>query len=507
MKYVILMTLALTSAIAHAYSMAVSFDPPAASVAFTSRDKVVLKAHSLMREGNFSEAQNVLLAGNSNAAPEVIQAREELSEIIARTRLEYSLDAATLLSKVKQIVPDATSEDVARWGKEGRARYKIIDGNAFFFRREPKNIFLFSKEAIERATQAGKSQKPDSRSVLNDHLAAIIAEAKLTGTVEVQPVHHKITHTLMLRSNHPAIRQGSVVRVWLPFPQEYRQQREVKLVNASPPPKLIAPNGVDGNPVSGAAQRSIYFEQTVTNTNAPLVFQSVVEYTSFAYYPKLEDARVEPLPANWNNAYLGERLPHIAFVPEIRKEVANIIGRETNSLAKARKVFRWVSDNIPWCAEDEYSLIPSFAIKAFTARQGDCGVQNTLFITMCRIAGIPARWQSGYETKPGDSWGMHDWAEIYIAPWGWLPADASYGLQDSSDARIAEFYLGHQDSYRWIVNLDWGRELFPPKKSFRSEPADFQRGEVEVDGKNLYFNEWDVKTELVREPVSTRKPE
>ena len=56
---------------------------------------------------------------------------------------------------------------------------------------------------------------------------------------------------------------------------------------------------------------------------------------------------------------------------------------------------------------------------------------------------------------------MHDWAEIYLAPWGWLPADASYGVQKSDDPRIADFYCGHQDSYRMIVNLDWGREFFP----------------------------------------------
>ena len=42
-----------------------------------------------------------------------------------------------------------------------------------------------------------------------------------------------------------------------------------------------------------------------------------------------------------------------------------------------------------------------------------------------------------------------------------------------------------------IVNLDYGRQLEPPKESLRSEPADFQRGEVEIDGKNLYFGDWD----------------
>ena len=125
-------------------------------------------------------------------------------------------------------------------------------------------------------------------------------------------------------------------------------------------------------------------------------------------------------------------------------------------------------------------------------------MQGTVYITLCRIAGIPARWQRGWETKHTASWGIHDWAEIYIAPWGWLPADASYGVQKSADTRISDFYCGHQDSYRTIFNLDWGREFHPPKPSLRSEPADLQRGEVEVDGQNLYFDQWDyaIKAEL-----------
>ena len=85
-------------------------------------------------------------------------------------------------------------------------------------------------------------------------------------------------------------------------------------------------------------------------------------------------------------------------------------------------------------------------------------------------------------------------------PWGWLPTDASYGLQKSSDPEVAEFFCGHQDSYRMIINLDWGRELVPPKGSFRSEPADFQRGEVEVGGQNLYYDEWKTETTIVRDP-------
>jgi hypothetical protein len=34
----------------------------------------------------------------------------------------------------------------------------------------------------------------------------------------------------------------------------------------------------------------------------------------------------------------------------------------------------------------------------------------------------------------------------------------------------------------------------------RSEPADFQRGEVEVDGQNLYYDLWDYAMKIERTP-------
>ncbi len=474
-------------------------EPPAASAAFTSKDPVVLQALGLMKSGKFQKAEALLGSAATQGDAEARRARAETLEILRRTRLEYSLDADGLLAKVRKSVPDATARDVERWAKESRARYRVIDGRRLYFRREPQNIFLFSEVARARRARAGNAPR-EPRWKLTDHLRAVVEEAEQTGQTEVKPVRHHVTFTLTVRPHTPGVQAGSRVRVWLPFPQEYRQQRDVRLISASTEPKLIAPNAVEGNPVGGAAQRTVYFEETVTDPAQPLTFQEDFAYTSYAYYPRLDEAKVQPLPADWNGACLGERPPHIVFTPALRRQASRIVGRETNPLAKARKIFRWVSANIRWNAEDEYGIIPSFAVKGITAGRGDCGVQGTVFITLCRIADIPARWQSGWETKPTASWGMHDWAEIYLAPWGWLPADASYGVQTSDDPRIADFYCGHQDSYRTIFNLDWGRELFPPKASLRSEPADFQRGEVEVDGRNLYFGQWDYSMKVRCEP-------
>jgi hypothetical protein len=63
----------------------------------------------------------------------------------------------------------------------------------------------------------------------------------------------------------------------------------------------------------------------------------------------------------------------------------------------------------------------------------DCGQEALLFITLCRLNGIPAHWETGWTTGPDKN--MHDWCEIYLAPYGWVPADVSYGLVNSEQER------------------------------------------------------------------------
>ena len=66
---------------------------------------------------------------------------------------------------------------------------------------------------------------------------------------------------------------------------------------------------------------------------------------------------------------------------------------------------------------------------------------------------------------------------------------------------VRDFFCGHMDPYRMIVNLDYGQPFEPPKSSYRSEPTDFQRGELEIDGHNLYFDEWEYKFEVKTTPL------
>jgi transglutaminase-like putative cysteine protease len=445
----------------------------------------------LMDDGRFAEAEKILQRQiDDPTAPITSEAAIQL-EILRRTRQDFPLTDKGILSELQKSIPDVTQADIDHWREDGDLQARTIDGELRYFRNAVGNLFRFSDDARSRRKSGRQAEKKYD---LDSLLEKLVKLADSSDSSEIYPVKHQVRYELSVNKGNSRLKTGAKLRAWLPFPQEYRQQRHVKLIGSEPPHKAISENG--------GPHRSVYFEETITNSDKLPRFAAEFEFTTSAYCPKLDPAKVKPydMQSDTYQQYTAERPPHIVFSPEIKRLAAEIVGNETNPLMKARRVFHWVSENIPWCSEMEYSIIPNIPEKALKARRGDCGVQGLTFITLCRAAGLPARWQSGWQTKPGD-WNMHDWSEFYVEPWGWLPADASYGVRKHGDPRVRDFLCGNMDPYRLIVNLDYARELQPSKTSFRSEPNDFQRGEVEIDGHNLYFDEWDWTFNVRTQPL------
>jgi hypothetical protein len=188
--------------------------------------------------------------------------------------------------------------------------------------------------------------------------------------------------------------------------------------------------------------------------------------------------------------YTSEQLPQICFAGNIKRLADSITSKDDNSATIVRKIYYWFKENIPWTGALEYSVMPNIPEYVYHNKRGDCGMQTFLFMSMLRYKGVPVRWQSGWMVPPGAE-NLHDWCEVYYEGTGWIPVDVSYDLQQSENAAIKEFYLSGIDSYRLIVNDGVAGPLHPEKKYMRSEPYDFQRGEVEWKGGNLYFDKWD----------------
>ena len=117
-----------------------------------------------------------------------------------------------------------------------------------------------------------------------------------------------------------------------------------------------------------------------------------------------------------------------------------------------------------------------------TRLKGDCGVFALLFITLCRCAGVPARWQSGLYTTPLEI-GMHDWAQFYVAP---------YGLDYRRD-----FYFGNLDPFRMVAASEFQHEFDPPRRYMRYDPYDNQDGEAEYEDMPLLNSEIYTDQEMI----------
>jgi len=204
-----------------------------------------------------------------------------------------------------------------------------------------------------------------------------------------------------------------------------------------------------------------------------------------------------------------QEAPHVVFTPELRALSAQIVGGETNPCVAARKCFNWIADNIKYSFAIEYSTIRNISDYCRTKGYGDCGQEAMLFIALCRLNGIPARWQSGWDMFPGAK-DIHDWTEIYLAPYGWVPVDPYMGvhamryattLSATQRRELRDFYFGGLNQYRMIANANHNQKLNPPKQSMRSDNVDFQRGELECGEHNIYFDQYSYRLTYKEVPL------
>jgi len=270
----------------------------------------------------------------------------------------------------------------------------------------------------------------------------------------------------------------------MPWPKEnHSRQKNVKLLNTSNKEYVISPDS--------SIHSSIYMEEKSKHGLAT-IFEVSYLYQSSGQYFNLESLK----PIQYNKTtdnykkYTSEQLPQICFTEHIKRLSDSIVGQEKNPYEVVRKIYSWFKENIPWTGALEYSIMPNIPEYVYQNRRGDCGMQIFTYMSMLRYKGIPVRWQSGWMVPPGEE-NLHDWCEIYYEGIGWVPSDISYDLQKSDKPEIKHFYLSGIDSYRLIVNDGISGPFHPEKHFMRSEPYDFQRGEVEWKGGNLYFDKWD----------------
>lgn len=409
---------------------------------------------------------------------------------LARIRRDYPLKEDELWERVRASVAEVTREEFEGWVAEGRFDRRTVDGEERFFGSSLSNLF-FRHPELEMRRRPARDTTARQRAYL-ENARAIRKAAMAEGRPWVLPKRLKARMTLKVLPGH--VSAGERVSVWLPVPRGFPHQTDIQWLGSEPALKALASEW--------SALRSAYFEIPTAADGSAEVWMEYA-YTAWGVWHDLgqvgRDVEGRRAMSRVDGQETGDGLgegPQIRFTPEMRALAASLGGGSGQPVEVAKRYYDWIAGQVRYSYAPEYSTVDDLAERCRVTGVGDCGQVAFLFMTLCRISGIPARWQSGWSLFPGDET-IHDWSEVYLEPWGWVPVDPYMGmyamqyapaLTEEERRELRDFYFGGLTQYRMAANAGHQQALVPAKRFGRSDPVDFQRGEVETADRNLYFD-------------------
>ena len=400
--------------------------------------------------------------------PAPLRKRLQLERILAaRIPSQYPYSYEDALELLRANIRDFKDEELETLWEENTADWIYINGRVQFHE-------LFFDNLMKTRDDYGARFLGTMED--NEKNAALLREnVRLMEEHGGRTVHMRLLTRLSLTPEAEKACMGKTAHVYMPLPVEYAQVRNLRLLGFE---------GTAGEPVSvdngSYPQRTARFETVIRGGE---VWQTEFEFDNETVFRNPDPSQVLFSQPSF---YTGEEAPHIRFTPYLRELTRSVTEGEENPLLAAEKIYRFITSQVKYSFVRSYSTVED--IPEFTAanRKGDCGFQALLFITMCRIAGIPARWQSGLYATPLTV-GSHDWAQYYVAPFGWLSADCSFGGSAfrQGDEKRRAYYGANLDPYRIPYASQFMHSFSREEEGLRDDPYDNQSGEVVCGGRFL----------------------
>ena len=277
-------------------------------------------------------------------------------------------------------------------------------------------------------------------------LFAFSQPAKLVATGENEETNYLLKSTLQYSN-------PSQTNVWN-FAEDDRSVnlfmnnswQTVKLLSSTFPIETFKPDS-DGNSIA-----VLQFPQTelLSGQNLSFViwYQITTRPRAIPNIAENESEKSEDIEPTLVADYTSGEDPWQTSNTALKQLASSLKGNETKVLSIVKNFVSWIESNVEY--PNTQHEVPYYPSETYSKREGDCDDQAILLITLCRIVGIPAYLQVGciyLPSKPKQEFsywsnhvtyvqryiGWHGWAMVYVPPWGWLPVDLTYILQDRED--------------------------------------------------------------------------
>ena len=137
---------------------------------------------------------------------------------------------------------------------------------------------------------------------------------------------------------------------------------------------------------------------------------------------------LDDIPVDIREQYLADDAKFSLDNDVIQKGVKEAVDGETNPYWMARKIFNYVIDHMEYELAGGWNVAPAVLERG----NGSCSEYSFVYISLCRAAGLPARFAGSIVVRSDDASYddvFHRWVEIYLPGYGWFPVDPSRGDQ------------------------------------------------------------------------------
>jgi transglutaminase-like putative cysteine protease len=172
----------------------------------------------------------------------------------------------------------------------------------------------------------------------------------------------------------------------------------------------------------------------------------------------------------------------VTISPRVKKLANEVTAGKTSPIDQAHAIYDYLLATMKYD-----KTIPGWGHgdteRACDIKAGNCTDFHSLFMSMARAKGIPARFVIGFPmtSDHGTVTGYHCWAEFYVRGKGWIPVDPSEASKTSDAARRA-YLFGNLDPDR--VQFTMGRDLILTPRT--AEPLNyFIYPHAEANGKEV----------------------
>src|SRR3989338_7440263 len=143
---------------------------------------------------------------------------------------------------------------------------------------------------------------------------------------------------------------------------------------------------------------------------------------------------------------------------EIKKLAEEITHGKSNNLEKARAIYDYLIDELTYSKDDPKVCGIGDSLLTLQYKKGICTDYHSLFISLVRSLGIPAKFEIGFrmpkEPQEGNLNVYHCWAKFYIKGKGLIPVDIS---EADKYPQKRDYYFGNIDEDR--IRLTAGRDI------------------------------------------------